>query len=207
MLSSIHPLGERARHNSWAVTATAFTIGSILTATAIGAVLGAVGSLASVSTAAALTVIAVTALVAGALDLGRVRAPGPARQVNERWIGAYRGWVYGLAFGAQLGVGVVTFVVTWGVWATFVAELLSGSPLTGAMIGAVFGAGRAIGLIATARIDRPSRLTAFHERMRRLAVPAHRFAAIGTLTVGLLVVGALLVGGMDDGFLAWWGAG
>ena len=207
MLSSIHPLGERARHNSWAVTATAFTVGSILTAAAIGAALGTAGSLLDVSTSVTLASIAVTTLAAGALDLGRVRAPGPARQVDERWIDTYRGWVYGLAFGAQLGAGVVTFVVTWGVWATFVAELLSGTPLTGAVIGAVFGAGRAVGLIATVRIDRPSRLTAFHERMRRLAVPAHRFAGIGTVTVGAAVVGALLLGGWGDGFFALWSRG
>ena len=39
-------------------------------------------------------------------------APGPRRQVNERWLDEYRGWVYGLGFGAQLGLGVTTVITS-----------------------------------------------------------------------------------------------
>jgi hypothetical protein len=137
MLSSIHPLGERARHNRWGLTVGAFTVVSTMAGAVVGAGLGWVGSLlvGSIEEAALLLGTAVLALTAGALDLVRVRPPGPERQVNEAWIGHYRGWVYGGAFGAELGIGVVTFVVTWGVYATYGAQLLSASPWSGVSSG------------------------------------------------------------------------
>src|SRR5690606_41215018 len=118
----------------------------------------------------------------GGLDLAGIRAPGPARQVNERWIGNLRGTVYGFGFGAQLGAGVATFVVTWGVWVVLAAELLSGSLLDGAIIGTVFGLGRAVAPLAAGWIDRPSRLSQFHGALARLARPVH-LATGATLAV------------------------
>jgi hypothetical protein len=50
------------------------------------------------------------ALVALALDLSPRPVPGPRRQVDDRWRDQYRGWVYGLGYGVQLGVGVTTIV-------------------------------------------------------------------------------------------------
>ena len=63
--------------------------------------------------------------------------PGPRRQVNERWLDDYRGWVYGLGFGAQLGLGVTTVVTSAATYATLLACALSGAPGRGALIGAV----------------------------------------------------------------------
>ena len=45
MLTSITPLGERGRGNSWAVTMTAYAVGCLLGDATTGAVLGAVGTL------------------------------------------------------------------------------------------------------------------------------------------------------------------
>jgi len=185
MLSSIHPLGERARGNRWAVTATAFTVGSIAAGGAIGAVLGWVGAPLAIPEEVALAIVGLTAIVAGGLDLVGVRAPGPTRQVNERWIGTLRGTVYGFGFGAQLGAGVTTFVVTWTVWVVLIAELLSGSHVSGAIIGAVFGAGRTVAPLAAGWIDRPSRLGSFSSALASLARPAHLSAAVGTALVGV----------------------
>jgi hypothetical protein len=136
---------------------------------------------------------AVLALLAGAFDTARVRPPGPERQVNEAWIGHYRGWVYGGVFGAELGVGVLTFVVTWGVFATYSAELLSGSGWRGAVIGGVFGFGRSLALLLAGRIDRPSRLSDFHRTMAALGLPVRRAAALSFGAAGILgAVGAIL---------------
>lgn len=185
MLSSIHPLGERARHNRWALTVAAFTLASTATGAAVGAALGLAGSLLPDGRAPVyLGVTAAIALTAGLLDALRVRPPGPERQVNEHWIGTYRGWVYGGAFGAQLGSGVATFVVTWGVYATFAAELFSASMAGGAVIGAVFGFGRAIAPLAAGWIDRPSRLTRFHAAMAGIGAPTHRIVATGLVVAG-----------------------
>jgi hypothetical protein len=195
MLSSIHPLGERARHNKWGLTVGAFTVASTMIGAVVGAGLGWVGALlvGSIEEAALLLGTAVLALTAGALDLARVKPPGPERQVNEAWIGHYRGWVYGGAFGVELGLGVMTFVVTWGVYATYGVQLLSASPWRGAMVGGVFGFGRSLALLLAKRIDRPSRLTDFHRRMADLGLPVRRVAALSLAVAGVLgTIGVVL---------------
>ncbi|MEX2425013.1 MAG: hypothetical protein WD990_13640 [Acidimicrobiia bacterium] len=185
MLSSIHPLGERARGNRWSVTIAAFTAGAVLGGAAVGSVLGAIGSTFAPRTDVALLVVGCLALIAGGLDLSGVRAPGPSRQVNERWIGNLRGTVYGFGFGVQLGSGISTFIVTWGVWAVLAAELLSGSAVSGAVVGGVFGMTRTVAPLAAGWIDRPSRLTRFHTVLARLAQPVHVGAGIAIVLIGI----------------------
>ena len=195
MLSSIHPLGERARHNRWGLTVGSFAAAATLVGATVGAGLGWAGSLllASVDPARLVLATALIAFGAGVIDFVRRRPPGPERQVNEVWIGHYRGWVYGGAFGAELGVGVMTFVVTWGVYATYGAELLSASPWRGALIGGVFGLGRSLALLLAGRIDRPSRLSDFHRKMADLGLPVRRGVAVSLGLIGILgSVGVLL---------------
>jgi MFS family permease len=178
MLTSIHPLGERARHNRWGLTVAAFVVAAIGTGAVLGAVLGWMGSLLPGGTWR-WPVAAGAVAGAGIADLLRVRPPGPRRQVNEDWIGTYRGWVYGGGFGAQLGAGFVTYVVTWGVWAVLALMILVGDPLGGALIGVAFGLGRSVFPLAAGRIDRPSRLTEFSRRMAELAGPVARVTGTG----------------------------
>ncbi len=189
MLSSIHPLGERARHNRWAVTVIAFTLGAVVGGAAVGAALGGVGSLAVAdwSETTRLTVTGLVALGAGLVDLG-VRPPGPQRQVNEHWIGRFRGWVYGGSFGLELGVGVATYVVTWLVYATFAAAVLTADWRSGLLVGGVFGLGRSLGVLAAGWIDRPSRLTAFHRAMASLGPPVRRTAPVLASVAGAVAV-------------------
>ncbi|HEY2300494.1 MAG TPA: sulfite exporter TauE/SafE family protein [Acidimicrobiales bacterium] len=194
MLASITPLGERGRHNRWATTVTAYVAGSVVAATAVGAVLGLAG--AALQTLARpgpglVGGLAVAACaLAAAFDAHALGVPLPSwhRQVNEDWLHRYRGWVYGVGFGAQLGVGVVTIVTTAAVYATLVLALLSGSAVRGALVGAVFGAVRALPVVAMGRIDAPDRLRRTHRTMMRLARPAEQ------ATVALLILTAALVG-------------
>jgi sulfite exporter TauE/SafE len=195
MLSSIHPLGEKGRNNKWSLTIASFTLGSVAAGSLVGFGLGWVGSFAfqSVSDQVLLIATAATAVFAGALDIVAITPPGSERQVNETWIGHYRGWIYGGSFGIELGLGLMTYVVTWGVYATLIAETLTASPLWGALVGAVFGLGRAVAPLLAGRIDRPSRLTSFHQRMARLGAPVRKGAAISTTSLGaLVIVGGLL---------------
>lgn len=187
MLSSIHPLGERARHNRWGLTVTAFVVGAIISGAAVGAILGYAGKLVAGSWSGPLllALTGLAAMMAGVLDVA-VAPPGPKRQVNETWIGQYRGWVYGGAFGLQLGSGVLTFVVTWLVFATMIAELLLASVVAGAVVGAVFGLGRSLALLAAAWVDRPSRLAIFHRLMDRIGPPTRIAAACLAVVVGLV---------------------
>src|SRR5213080_2807837 len=109
MLTSITPLGERGRGSRWAATIVALALGSALAGAAGGLAAGAAG-------------------VALDLGIGGDPLPGPRRQVNEQWLGAYRGWVYGIGFGLQLGLGVATIVSASAVYATFAAAALSAAP-------------------------------------------------------------------------------
>jgi len=194
MLSSIHPLGERTRNNKWLVTVAAFALGAAGTGAIVGAAMGWAGSLLpEMTSGTALVVMGVIALAGGLLDTLEVPVPGPERQVNEHWIGAYRGWVYGGAFGIQLGAGLSTFVVTWSVYATLALEFVSGSPLLGAIIGAVFGTGRSIGLFLAGRVDRASRLSSFHQRMAKLGPAVRLTAGYGAVAIGLVSVGGVLL--------------
>ena len=108
MLASITPLGERGRNGHWSVTVVAFAVGATAAGAALGAALAALGQLLVPGPAGVrwrLVVLAAALLAAIALDLGSRAVPGPHRQVNERSLDEYRGWVYGLGFRDPAGSG------------------------------------------------------------------------------------------------------
>src|SRR5687767_2151844 len=179
MLASIHPLGERARRQRFGVTATAYVAGSLAGGATIGALAGSVGGvLDAPPEVAALAAAAGTLAAIGADIVTGGRVPSLHRQVNERWLTAYRGWVYGLGFGFQLGLGVVTIVTTALVYATVLAALTTGSTAAGAAVGATFGLARAIPLAAVRSITEPSSLRAVHHRFQLLDASARRASLV-----------------------------
>lgn len=186
MLSSIHPLGERARSNRWWLTVGAFTAAAVAAGALLGTGAAWLGSFVGGGVENTFAVAAVV-VVAAVADLARVPIPWLHRQVNERWIGAYRGWVYGAAFGAQLGVGFSTYVVTWAVPALVIVLAMLADPGVGLATGIVFGLGRSIPLWAAGWIDRPSRLGRFHQGMARIGRPVHVAAAVGVLLAGSML--------------------
>jgi hypothetical protein len=190
MLASITPLGERSRGFSWNVTATAFAIGAIAAGSAAGAGAAALGSLLPGGTAwrtLALLVALGVALLFDATPLGG-RLPTTRRQVNEDWLTRYRGWVYGVAFGAQLGVGVATIVTSAAIYATGAVAFLCGDPAIGAAIGAVFGVVRAMPLLP-ARGARDGRsLVELHRRLGALEPYVRRATPVVELLLAARVI-------------------
>ncbi len=174
MLASITPLGERGRRSRWGVTVSAFVLGAVASGTALGAGLGALGSILPAGAGWRLAAFAAAALVALAIDFGLAPLPGPRRQVNERWLDDYRGWVYGVGFGAQLGVGVTTIVSSAATYLALACALLAGGPVRGALIVGVFGLVRGLTPLAAAGVDRPERLLSMHRSFARLREPAWR---------------------------------
>src|SRR5918911_4815984 len=173
MLASITPLGERARRSRWTTTTIFYLLGSTAAGAAGGVLAGLLGSLmlGGVSIGVRLAIVG-GALTAGLLvELTPRAVPGPRRQVNEQWLDRYRGWVYGLGVGAQLGAGVTTVVVSSAVYAVWLAALASAHPLTGLEIGAAAGALRGATVLAGARVVSPTRLIGFHQRMGALERP------------------------------------
>src|ERR1700748_1348549 len=126
MLASITPLGERGRRSRWWITVSAFLLSATAAAASAGALLGALGSLAAPTQAhVRLAVLLAGIGVAIVLD-GLPRAvPGPRRQVDERWLDEYRGWVYGAGYGAQLGLRVTTGVSSAATYVALLAAFLT----------------------------------------------------------------------------------
>jgi hypothetical protein len=111
--------------------------------------------------------------------------PTHLRQVDESWLHRYRGWVYGLGFGVQLGFGVATIITTSAVYAVLAAALFAPSVAAGAAIGGAFGLVRGACVLLAARVDSPPKLLAFHRRFRALDRPAFRAAVTAQVVVAL----------------------
>jgi hypothetical protein len=192
MLTSITPLGERSRGNQWAVTTTALIVGCLVAGAGAGALAGGLGALAlgGVGVGARLALVAVGLAVGLVLDLawGGTRLPTVRRQVNEDWLRAYRGWVYGLGFGLQLGVGAATIVGASAIYATFLCSFAAASVGAGALIGAVFGIVRGASVLAGRRVRGPGELVELGRRLRRWEAPARH---VGLFVQGLLAILAL----------------
>src|SRR6266516_259272 len=171
MLGSITPLGERGRGSRWGITATAHVLGATIGGLAIGASLGLLGEAPSRALGAdgRLDLLAVSAMAGVALDVGvgGLGLPTVLRQVNEDWMTRYRGWVYGLGFGVQLGLGVVTVVTTSAVYVSFVAAFLSGGVRAGGLVGGAFGLARGVMLLGGVKVSRPEHLARVHLLLRR----------------------------------------
>ena len=199
MLASITPLGERGRHSTWGVTITAFLLGATLAGAAAGAALGALGSLVLgapglPSHTARLSVLA--AAVAGAilLDASPRAVPGPRRQVNERWLDEYRGWVYGAGYGSQLGLALGTVVSSAATYVAVLAAFLAGGAVAGALVLGCFGAVRGLMPLAASRVRSPRELLELHGALARWRGRA-RWGAVGLESVVLALALALAFAG------------
>lgn len=185
MLGSITPLGERGRGRVWIRSATALTLGGAVGGGTAGVLLGSLGAasnrLLGLDSSTRLLVLGLVLSCAAMLDLQR-RVPTVHRQVNEDWLYSYRDWVYGLAFGFQLGVGGVTIVTSAAVYATALGIALTASPFGGALIGGLFGVVRAGTVFLGRRVTTPAQAARLDATVNRWAERA-RGATIAILLV------------------------
>lgn len=174
MVSAINPFSERSRGHRYGWTVAWFVAGSL----AGGAVLGAIGALGAAGVAAAgLPAALVCAAAAGCCllaaagdaDAVPIHLPLIPRQVNERWLSGYRRWFYAAGFGAQIGFGLATYVMTAAVYLVPVLGALSGSPLFALSCGLCFGLVRGLAILLTATVRSPARLRELHRRLAELA--------------------------------------
>jgi hypothetical protein len=197
MLASITPLGERGRQSRWGLTVSAFLLGASAAGAGAGALLGAAGSLVAdvggLDGRARLALLIAVLVAAVAAEAWLPRVPGPRRQVNERWLDEFRGWVYGIGFGAQLGLGLTTVVSSAATYVAIAAAFLLADPALGALVLGVFGATRGATPLVTVRVRRPEQLRALHGRLERLRAPAAR-ASLTSLIALLAIAVAGSVG-------------
>lgn len=202
MLGSISPVGEASRGQRWWLTSTAYTVASIAGGAMAGLTLGGAGAgialFVAVPAWGQLMLLAIVALLASAVDARLVpwRVPSWRRQVDERWLETYRGWVYGGGFGFQLGAGVLTIVSGAVTYAAFAAAALTFSWQAGMLIGAVFGAARSLPLLLTARLRSASALYTVTQRVEAAEPLAARVTAAGELGVAAAALALAVLGGL-----------
>jgi hypothetical protein len=198
MLSSISPLGERARDSRWWLTTTAYVGGSLVGGLAVGGLAATLGSLVPLgwrSSPAAQLVLAALLLCGLALDLrvGGLALPSWRRQVDEQWLTRYRGWVYGAGFGAQLGFGLVTIITSATTYAAVLLAAWSGHLDAGLAIGGTFGLVRALPSLGLRRVTDRGALHRVFERVESWAKPAEIIARVA-LAAAATTLGATAVG-------------
>lgn len=199
MLSSIHPLGERAKGQRWAVTAGAHVVGAVLGGALVGLAAWTVGMplralLGDPARIAVVLLAAVVATVVEARPAWPVPLPGLRRQVDDRWLTTYRGWVYGFGFGLQLGAGVLTFVRSAAIPLALLAAGLVGPWWAALAIGSTFGTVRGLSLLAAAGVTDGDRLRALHQRVEGYGARA-RTGGVVMLGAAAAATGTVLAAG------------
>ncbi|HVM19131.1 MAG TPA: sulfite exporter TauE/SafE family protein [Egibacteraceae bacterium] len=198
MLGSISPVGEAARRQRWWLTATAYTVASVLGGGLVGLAAGGLGqalqALTGWSPTTRLVVLALIAVVGAAADAGRLpwRLPTWRRQVDERWLTTYRGWVYGVGFGFQLGTGLATIVTSAATYVALAAAVLSGSVSAGVVVGVAFGLVRSMPLLLTGLLRTPEALHATTARLEASEPLARRLTVAGQLLAGVVAAVAAM---------------
>ena len=191
MLTSITPLGEQGRNRNWSSTVAAYFIGSIAGGAVTGAAFGAAGSLLPGSLrpdSLGWAIVLLLAVVA-ADEMGWINiTPLGRRQVNEDWVEEYRGWVVGVGFGFQLGLGFVTIVTTLALPATFLLAGLTFSWQAGLAVGVTFGVARAVPILRTKPVTDAARLARLHRTHDAAARWAHIAVAAAVVPLAVIAV-------------------
>jgi hypothetical protein len=195
MLSQLNPLAERSRQQRYWLTATWFVIGAVAggLTLAVGIAALALGVDALGMTSGWAAGIAAVVTLLGAASDSRVLPWSPPflrRQVNEDWLVRYRGWLYGVGFGWQIGTGVTTYIMTAAVFVMVALGALSASPVVAVVAAMTFALARGLVVFATARCDTFEKLAAFHRRFHALG-PSVRRAVIAVQVVVAAVAAAV----------------
>lgn len=199
VLTSLNPVSERGRGHRFWVTACWYVAGAV----AGGAALGCVSAAAALGygrlglpVTLTWVLVLLAAVTAVAADSPRVpfALPVHPRQVNERWLVDYRRWIYAAGFGAQIGAGFATYIMTAGVYLAAAVAVLTGEPAEALTIGLVFGTVRGLGILLTAPVRTPMALRSLAGQLDRLG-PASLTAAAATSAL-VAGVAAWRIGGL-----------
>jgi hypothetical protein len=198
VLSSLNPVSETARGNRFWVTACWYVGGAVAGGSALGAAC-AVGATAFGRLQPGATVTWSIALAGAAVAVASDSAlvprtlPVHPRQVDERWLGRYRRWIYAGGYGVQIGSGFATYIMTGAVYLTALLAVLSGGARDAVAICMTFGLVRGLGVLVTARVRTPVELRDVVARVDRLGSPALRLAC--GVEAAVAVTAAWVLGG------------
>ena len=205
MLSTITPFDERSKGHRYAATSAWFVLGASLGGLMLGSVIAVLAVATRSAGPSALTVgtfglVAALVVLVSDAGLAGVRLPVHHRQVNERWLDAYRPWVYGTGFGFQIGTGVATYVTTAAVYLMVVLGALTGRPEVALAVGVAFGLVRGLAVTLTRNVTSPTALLVFHQRFAALRPWADR-GVVASLVVASMAL-ATAVGAVPAAVIA-----
>jgi hypothetical protein len=196
MLTSLNPMAERSRGYRFATSAGWYVAGALAggATLGLGCALGAVG-VAGIGWSASTRIVlaAGLALIGFASDarlFGR-SLPDHPRQVNERWLRTYRRWLYASGFGAQIGFGFATYIMTAAVYVVAGLAVLTASPLAALLIGLSFGAVRGLSILVAADLNTSDRLLRRAERLDASAAWSQRALTVSQALVAITLLAAV----------------
>jgi hypothetical protein len=198
MLSALNPIAERARgHRFWA-TALWYLAGAVAGGALLGAGLAAGAALVRLAgwpsaVTGSLVLAGAVVTLASDLRLGGWQLPDHPRQVDERWLTTYRRWIYAGGFGAQIGTGFATYVMTSGVYLLAALGMLTGRPSVAFAAGVLFGTVRGGSIVLAGWAQTPARLSTLMARVDGLSAASVALACAAQLAVAVAA--------------AWWLAG
>ena len=134
-------------------------------------------------------VLALLAALLEALSLER-KLPSRAHQVNENWMQKYRGWVYGVGYGFELGLALSTIVTTALIHLMLFAMIASGSWLGSIVIGGVFGVARTGLVFSTFKVDEGQQLRTLLRRVDDWSKQARTMGAMLSVTLAVASLAA-----------------
>jgi hypothetical protein len=202
MLSAINPVSEAGRGHRYGITCAWFVLGSLLGGLTLGAgaaVVSLPAGLLDGTTLAAVGAAVALVTLGSDLKVGGWSLPHHPRQVDETWFGAYRRWAYAAGFGAQIGVGFATYVMTAATYLLVVLAALTGSPGWALVAGGAFGLVRGFAVLLSATAQTPHELRVLHRRLAVLDPWSLRAAML--VQAGAAVVLALISFGTIGGVL------
>jgi len=195
VIDTIGPTGHTGGRRTTIAACVAFVPGAIAGGLLTFGALAAVGDLLhGAGGRASYLVAAGIALLAAALEARGTRiVPQIRRQLPEHWRRVMPMPVAAALYGALLGIGFTTFVLSFGVWALAGVSLAVGDPALGLLLGGCFGVGRAIPILALAPLaGRPAGIRATELICERpgvyLGLRRSDAAALAAAALALVVV-------------------
>jgi hypothetical protein len=194
VIDTIGPTGHTGGRRTTVAACVAFLPGAIAGGLLTFGSLAALGELLHGAGRASYLVAAGIALVAAFLEARGTRiVPQIRRQLPEHWRRVLPMPVAAALYGVLLGIGFTTFVLSFGVWALAGVSLALGDLELGLLLGACFGVGRAIPILALAPLaGRPAGIRATELMCERpgvyLGLRRSDAAALATAALALIVI-------------------
>jgi hypothetical protein len=166
MVETLAPEGYAGRLATTLIACATFSVGAVAGGIATFGGLAALGHALGAGGSAATAVAAAVALAAAAGEARGARiVPQVRRQVPESWRRVLPVPVAAGLYGVLLGLGFTTFILTFAVWALAGVSVGLGDPQLGLLVGAAFGIGRLLPVVALAPVAGSDRGGAAHAAM------------------------------------------